>query len=116
MTLARAWLGTLLLVAGWADTVGAGPYVDRLDNGTVLLKLGSTYGDAVIETSVDELGPLLGGATPPYQGITVRLLTHNEGPHGPISGPIEALRPVWEELTGARLEVGLVPISELYSS
>jgi hypothetical protein len=46
----------------------------------------------------------------------VRLLTQDEGTHGPISGPIEALRPVWEELTGAKLELGLVPVSELYAT
>ena len=32
-----------------------------------------------------------------------------------ISGPIEALRPVWEELTGGRLELGLVPVADLYA-
>jgi multiple sugar transport system substrate-binding protein len=116
MTHPRKLLGAMLLVAGWAGPAVAGAYVDRLGDGTVLLKLGADYGHAVIETSVDELGPLLGGATPPFANATVRLLTHSEGPHGPISGPIEALRPVWEELSGGRLEVGLVPISELYSS
>ena len=78
-------------------------------DGTVLLKLGPDYGDAVIETSVDELGPLLGGDQPPFAGTTVRLLTHDEGPHGPISGPIEALRPVWEELTGGQARAGPGP-------
>ena len=115
MVNAGSSLAAAMLVAGWTWAAVAGPHVDRLADGTILLKLGKAYGDAVIETSADELGPLLGGASPPYAGTTVRLLTHDEGPHGPISGPIEALRPVWEELTGARLEVGLVPISDLYA-
>ena len=56
-------------MAGWAGPARlAGPHVERLDDGTVLLKLGPAYGNAVIETSADELGPLLGGATPPFAG------------------------------------------------
>ncbi len=103
-----------LLIAGWSWAAAAGPHVERLEDGTVLLKLGPDYENTVIETSVAELGPLLGGDSPPFAGTTIRLLTHDEGPHGPISGPITALGPVWEELTGGRLELTLVPISELY--
>jgi len=115
MTQAASAALSAALVAGWAWAAAAGPYVDRLDGGTILLKLGPDYGNAVIETSTEELGPLLGGATPAFAGTTVRLLTQDEGSHGAISGPIEALRPVWEELTGAKLELGLVPVSELYA-
>ena len=115
MAKARSAIGAAVLLTGWAWGAAAGEHVERLADGTVLLKLGPAYENAVIETSVDELGPLLGGASPPFAGTTVRVLTHSEGPHGPISGPIEALRPVWEELTGAHLELGLVPISELYA-
>ena len=108
-------VATLLLMAGWSATAAAGTYVDRLEDGTVLLKLGPAYGNTVIETTADELGPVLGGTTPPYSSTTVRVLTHDEGPQGPISGPIAAFKPVWEELTGGTLEVDLVPISELYA-
>ena len=109
------WAATVV-VAGWACTALAGEHIERLDDGTVLLKLGASYGEAVIETSVEELGPLLGGTAPPYAGTTLQLLTHDEGPNGPISGPIAALKPVWEELTGGTLTVALVPISDLYST
>ena len=108
-------LGCLLAGLLGAGTALAGEHVERLPDGTVLLKLGPDYGHAVIETSADELGPLLGGTTQAYAGTTVRLLTQDEGPHGAISGPIEALRPVWEELTGGRLELGLVPVADLYA-
>ncbi|HEX6012151.1 MAG TPA: extracellular solute-binding protein, partial [Geminicoccaceae bacterium] len=114
MQAARSTLGALVLCAGFAATGTAGPHVDWLDDGVVLLKLGPEYDDAVIETSRAELGELLGAGGEPYAGITVRLLTHDEGARGPISGPIQALRPVWEELTGGRLELDLVPISGLY--
>ena len=115
MPVIRPLLGALILCSACAGPVLAGPHVDWLDDGTVLLKLGPDYGNAVIETTREELGPVLGAGGTPYAGTTVRLLTHDEGPHGPISGPIEALRPVWEELTGGQLEVGLVPISQLDS-
>lgn len=120
MRILGSMLRGALLAAGlggmlWAGAAMAGPHVERLPDGTVLLKLGPLYGDAVIETSVGELGPLLGGTSPAWPGTTVRLLTQDEGPHGAISGPIEALRPVWEELTGARLELGLVPVGELHA-
>ena len=52
------------LLTGWAWGAAAGAHVERLADGTVLLKLGPAYENAVIETSVDELGPLLGGASP----------------------------------------------------
>src|SRR5918994_2295774 len=100
MKLACCRIGAALLLAGWASAAVAGPHVDRLPDGTILLKLGPGYGNAVIETSAEELGPVLGGGTPSSAGTRVRLLTHDEGPRGPISGPIAALRPVWEELTG----------------
>ena len=115
MLFLRSLFGALLLGSAWTTGLMAGQYVDQLDDGTVLLKLGPAYGNAVIETSRDELGPLLGGGGAPYAGTTVRLLTHDEGPNGPISGPIEALRPVWEELTGGRLELGLVPIGSSFA-
>ena len=111
----RALLGgvalSLLSVAGAA----AGEYVEWFDDGTVLLKLGPEYDGAVIETTREELGSLFGPDRKPFEGTTVTVLTHDEGRKGPISGPIQALRPVWEELSGGRLEVALVPITELYA-
>jgi multiple sugar transport system substrate-binding protein len=114
MQAARSMLGAFVLCTGFAAIGVAGPHVDWLDDGVVLLKLGPEYDDAVIETSRAELGELLGADQKPYAGLVVRLLTHDEGARGPISGPIQALRPVWEELTGGRLELDLVPISELH--
>ncbi len=114
MPTVRALCATLVLCTACANPLSAGPYVDWLDDGTVLLKLGPAYENTVIETTREELGQVLGASGAPFAGTTVRLLTHDEGPHGPISGPIEALRPVWEELTGGKLDLGLVPISELY--
>jgi multiple sugar transport system substrate-binding protein len=111
----RAYLAALVLSALGCVSAEAGQYVDRLDDGSVLLKLGPAYENAVIETSQQELGSVVGGTTSAFAGTTIRILTHNEGPHGPISGPIEAFKPVWEELTGGKLEIELVPITDLYA-
>src|SRR5687768_17017605 len=86
-----------LAISGLAGAAQAGEHVDWLDDGTVLLKLGPDYGDAVIETSRDELGSAFGPDTKPFACAMVRILTHNEGPHGAISGPLTALAPVFEE-------------------
>ena len=110
------WLAGLAFLLIGGSTASAGQYVDRLDDGTVLLKLGPAYENAVIQTSRAELGSVLGDGEAPYAGTTVQLLTHSEGAHGPISGPILALKPVWEELSGGKLDVTLVPITELYST
>jgi multiple sugar transport system substrate-binding protein len=99
-----------------AGAAAAGQYVDWFDDGSVLLKLGPDYDDAIIETSREQLGSLLGPGAAPFEGVTITILTHDEGPKGPISGPITALRPVWEELTGGTLELALVSIGELYAA
>jgi multiple sugar transport system substrate-binding protein len=116
----RAWrrrlLATLAAVALAAGAARAGEHVDRLEDGTVLLKLGPAYGDAVVETNAAELGGLLGSGARPLAGVTVRVLTQDEGPRGAISGPLAAWAPVFEELSGAEVELALVPVTELYAT
>jgi hypothetical protein len=115
----RSWRPTLLAAAIASTFVAgaqAGEHVDWLDDGTVLLKLGPDYGDAVIETSRAELGSLFGPDARPYAGATIRVLSQDEGPKGAISGPLLAFAPVFEELSGAKVELDLVPVTNLYSS
>ncbi|MEK0086010.1 extracellular solute-binding protein [Benzoatithermus flavus] len=112
----QQWLLATLTISGLTGAVQAGEHVDWLDDGKVLLKLGPAYGDAVIETSRDELGSAFGPETKPFAGTTIRILTQNEGPHGAISGPLTAFAPVFEELSGAKVELGLVPVTNLYAT
>jgi multiple sugar transport system substrate-binding protein len=116
MSVMRVFLVAAATVALAACPAGAGEYVDWLDDGTVLLKLGPDYDNAVIETSAAELGTAFGPDRQPFEGTTITILTHDEGAEGPISGPIQAFRPVWEELTGGTLEIELVHISDLYAT
>ncbi len=106
-----------IVYLGAAGAGQAGQYVDWLDDGTVLLKLGPEYDNAVLETSRAELGSRFGpDARSPSMASRSPILTQDEGPKGAISGPIEALRPVWEELTGGKLEIALVPVTDLYAT
>ena len=98
-----------------AGSAYAGQYVEWRDDGSVLLKLGPDYDNAVIETSREELGALFGPDQKPFEGVNITVLTLDSGPKGGISGPIMALRPVWEELSGGKLDVALVPITDLYA-
>jgi multiple sugar transport system substrate-binding protein len=96
-------------------TAQAQDHVEWKDDGTFLLKLGADYDDAVITAHKDDLGALFGPGEKPFEGEEITVLTLDSGPKGGISGPIYAFRPVFEELTGAKLNIALVPIRELYT-
>jgi multiple sugar transport system substrate-binding protein len=113
-------IGKTLLCGAAAVALGmsgavAGEYVDWLDDGRVILKLGPNYDNATIETTREELGGLFGPDQKPFEGTTITVLTLDSGPKGGISGPITAFRPVWEELSGGKLDIALVPITDLYA-
>ena len=107
--LAGAALSVLTFAAAQAQ------HVEWKDDGTVELKLGPDYDDAVITAHKDDMGALFGPGEKPFEGEEITVLTLDSGPKGGISGPIYAFRPVFEELTGAKLNIALVPISELYT-
>jgi multiple sugar transport system substrate-binding protein len=113
----RLLQATLLGAAGMliAGTALADHYVRWNDDGTVDLMLGADYDDAVITVSAEELGALMGPGEKPFEGTTITVLTLDSGPKGGISGPLQAFRPVWEELTGGRVEIALTPITDLYA-
>jgi len=85
------------------------------DDGSVDLMLGADYDNTVITVERDQLGSLFGPGEKPFEGQQITVLTLNSGPKGGISGPINAFRPIWEELSGAKLEIVSVPITDLYA-
>ncbi|MGI9435680.1 MAG: hypothetical protein ACR2Q4_12775, partial [Geminicoccaceae bacterium] len=98
-----------------ASTAIAQEHVKWNDDGTVDLMLGADYDDTVITVTQEELGSLFGPDEQPFEGEEITVLTLDSGAKGGISGPINAFRPVWEELTGGKLDIALVPITDLYA-
>jgi multiple sugar transport system substrate-binding protein len=111
----KALLAGAALSAFTAAAAAAGEYVDWNQDGSAVLKLGKDYDEAQIAVPAGELGALFGPEEKPFEGEEITVLTLDSGPKGGISGPIYAFRPVFEELTGAKLNIALVPISELYT-
>ncbi len=85
------------------------------DDGSVDLMLGADYDNTVITVEREQLGSIFGPGEKPFEGQKITVLTLNSGPKGGISGPINAFRPIWEELSGAKLEIASVPITDLYA-
>ena len=65
-----------------------------------------------IRLTSDELGTLFGPGKQPFAGKRIAVTVMNSGPKGGISGPMYQLRPAWEELTGAKLDIVEIPIAE----
>jgi multiple sugar transport system substrate-binding protein len=84
------------------------------DDGTVTLTTPPEY-EGSFTIPQEMLGGLFGPGEQPFEGEEVTILTLDSGPKGGISGPLYAFRPMWEELTGATLNIALTPISELYT-
>lgn len=74
-----------------------------------------TLDGEVINFAPGELGTLLGPGKQPFRGKTVAVTVNAAGPKGGISGPLYQLRPAWEELTGAKLDIVEIPFAEHYT-
>jgi multiple sugar transport system substrate-binding protein len=74
-----------------------------LDDGTVLA------------TAPGELGDLFGPGEKPFDGAEITVTVNNSGPKGGISGPLYTFRPIWEELTGGKLNIVELPFGEHYT-
>lgn len=102
-------LTVLLMVAG--APVSA-QYVTWHDDGSAEIK--TTDGE-IIRFRPGELGTLFGPGKQPFKGKSIAVTVNAGGPRGGISGPLFTLRPAWEELTGATLEIVEIPIGEHYT-
>ena len=103
-------LTALLLMAGGATAQDK--HVKWHDDDSVDLILDD---GTVIKTTRDDLGSLFGPGEKPFDGTEITVLSLDSGPKGGISGPIHSMRPVWEELSGGKLNIALTPITDLYA-
>ncbi len=65
-----------------------------------------------ITLSAEQLGTMFGPGKQPFAGQRIAITVNNGGPKGGISGPLYRLRPAWEELTGAKLDIVEMPLAE----
>lgn len=103
------------VVAGVMSVPAAAQNVEWKDDGTVLLKLGEAYNDAVIETTREELGTIFGPDEKPFEDVTITVTVNGAGPKGGISGPLYQFRPIWEELSGGKVNIVELPFAEHYT-
>ena len=98
-----------------AAPVSAGENVDWKDDGTVDLKLGEAYNNQVITIKREDLGSEFGPDKQPFKDVTITLTVNGAGPKGGISGPLYQFRPIWEELTGGKVNIVELPFAEHYT-
>ena len=66
----------------------------------------------VIHLTRKQLGTMFGEGKKPFAGKRIAITVNNSGPKGGISGPLYRLRPAWEELSGAKLDIVEIPLAE----
>ncbi len=101
----------IAVVVAWTVVASAG-YVNWNPNGSASIR---TLDGEVIEFEPGELGTLFGPGRQPFRGRSIAITVNAAGPRGGISGPLYQLRPAWEELTGAKLEIVEIPFAEHYT-
>ena len=102
-------------VTGLFAGPAAAQSVEWKDDGTVLLHLGEAYNDAVIQTTREELGSEFGPDKKPFEGVTITVTVNGAGPKGGICGPLHQFRPIWEELSGGKVNIVELPFAEHYT-
>ncbi len=113
----KLWKAALLgaVVGVLLATAVSAQQVRWNDDGTVDLMLGPDYDDAVITTTREELGSLFGPGEKPFEGVEISVTVNASGPKGGISGPLHAFRPIWEELSGGKVNIVELPFAEHYT-
>ena len=107
---AYALFSALALCLSCGGKAPEGPYLRWTDDGGVDL---ITYKDKeVIHLTQEQLGTLFGKGKAPFAGQSIAITVLGQGAKGGISGPLYRLRPAWQELTGATLNIVEVPLAE----
>jgi multiple sugar transport system substrate-binding protein len=88
-------------------------YLKWYDDGSVDL---ITFEDnEIIHLTKEQLGTMYGKGKQPFAGKKIAITVNNSGPKGGISGPLYRVRPAWQELTGATLDIAEMPLAEQLS-
>lgn len=99
-----------------ATTVAdAGQYVDWGADGSATIKLGPEYDNAKITVPAADIGTAFGPNKQPFKGVTISVTVNGGGPKGGISGPLHSFRPVWEEISGGKVNIVELPFAEHYT-
>jgi multiple sugar transport system substrate-binding protein len=101
-----------VLAAGAA--LAAGP-VEWKSDGTVSLHMGPEYDNQTITVKQEDLGSEFGEGKKPFEGVTINVTVNGAGPKGGISGPLYSFRPIWEELSGGKVNIVELPFAEHYT-
>ena len=111
---------TSLLAAGLTVSLGSAaraadtPHVHWNADGSADLSTDPEYG-AKFHLTKEELGSDFGPDKAPYKGATITITVNSGGPKGGISGPLYEFRPMWEELSGGKVNVVELPFAEHYT-
>lgn len=111
-SLKTALVGAALVAVAAGAVHAQGKHVKWLKDGTVELIMAD---GTVIKTSRGELGSLFGPGKKPFAGKEISITVNSGGPKGGISGPLHSFRPIWEELSGGKLNIVELPFGEHYT-
>jgi multiple sugar transport system substrate-binding protein len=115
MRFSKALLGGAALVALGCGTAGAAGPVTWNSDGTVSLQMGPEYDNQVITVPQADIGSEFGPDKKPFEGVTISVTVNGAGPNGGISGPLYSFRPIWEELSGGKVNIVELPFAEHYT-
>lgn len=109
----RAMLVAPLVLAGLATAVHAqDSHVKWNDDGSAELLVNDGLW---LKTASGELGDLFGPGEKPFDGVEISVTVNTGGPKGGISGPLHTFRPIWEELSGGKLNIVELPFAEHFT-
>jgi multiple sugar transport system substrate-binding protein len=115
MRMASALLSATALLALSVGHASAEGQVKWNDDDTVTIQFGEEYDNQAITIPRAQIGTVFGPDQKPYEGVTINVTVNSGGPRGVISGPMFTFRPIWEELSGGKLNIVELPFGEHYT-
>src|SRR5919199_746976 len=115
MRFAKALLcgAAMTILAG--GTAWAEGHAEWGKDGLLVMKLGPEYDNTVITVPKGMVGSEFGPGKKPFEGVTINITVNGAGPNGGISGPLYSFRPIWEEISGGKVNIVELPFAEHYT-